>query len=84
MTIREDFEAWATPNFHRIARDEGGYYKRDATEHAWVAWQAATERAARLCEIDRIDGISERDAAYNAAIKNCAAAIRALGAEGEQ
>ena len=43
------------------------------------AWGAATERAAKVCEAERIDEIHEGDLIYNEAVDKCATAIRSSG-----
>lgn len=45
MNSREAFEAWC--------EEQGKYPSLEYS--AWVAWQAATERAAKLCEDDECD-----------------------------
>lgn len=44
-----------------------------------AVWDAATERAAKACETERIDEIHEGDLIYNEAVDKCAAAIRSSG-----
>ena len=46
MTIRDDFEAWAVSNGHHV---KGCYWTAELND-LWAAWQAATERAALICE----------------------------------
>ena len=83
MTTREAFEAQIRKQFP-TANEElllgkllNGRYVSLVTEHAWLAWQAATdaalERAAVACESLGMttSGIYERN-------HECASAIRAL------
>ena len=46
---RKDFEVWIEANGGNIDRTDGGEYRSAPTECAWVAWQAATEKAASAC-----------------------------------
>lgn len=47
MNSREAFEKWAV---YATGRDASGkYFDRDVAI-AWEAWQAATERAATICD----------------------------------
>jgi hypothetical protein len=59
---------------------ERGLYDADQMREMY---RAATERAAAICENERIDEIIESDHAYNAATDACAAAIRASSGKGE-
>ena len=59
MTQREEFEAWITaPPYERsVAKYYGpdylaGEYRSDDVDLAWLAWQAATERALKLPQPD--------------------------------
>ncbi|GER21308.1 hypothetical protein [Variovorax boronicumulans] len=40
-------------------------------------FDAATERAAKLCESEAVEELTDGDLAYNMATRHCAAAIRA-------
>ena len=46
MTMSEEFKAAMTP----ILGDNPNWRESGDGELAWQAWQAATERAARVCE----------------------------------
>ena len=54
MSTREEFEKWAARQGYKIGRMEIGAYWSFDTSSAWLAWQAATERAnaswASMCE----------------------------------
>jgi len=43
------------------------------------AWDAATERAAKACEAENVEELTDGDLAYNMATRHCAAAIRGSG-----
>ncbi len=49
MSSREAFENSQGKDLSLATRDDGTYISV-ATDIAWTAWQAATERAASLCE----------------------------------
>ena len=46
MNSREEFEEWAF--VLELGRDADGSYLHSDTQYAWLAWQAATERAAQI------------------------------------
>ena len=45
---REEFEEWAF--ILELGRDADGSYLHSDTQYAWLAWQAATERAAQIVQ----------------------------------
>ena len=49
MSTREAFEKWAASQGYKIGRMEIGAYWSFDTSSAWLAWQAATERADASC-----------------------------------
>lgn len=68
---RQAFEAAMHKHFPQwsFADDGTGGYHAHYTETAWIAWQEATERAARIC-----DGVNNYDNPMTA--KDCADTIR--------
>lgn len=50
MKSREAFEKWAEYEGYSINRDADGHYLDRLANHAWEGWQAATERAAEVCD----------------------------------
>jgi hypothetical protein len=80
-TSMEDFEAWFNDRHKNADRDTGHYKIRQRNDYA--IWQAATERAAAICEsksssarrgADSITGRIERN--YSTALRHAAATIR--------
>ncbi len=95
MTSRESFEAQIRKQFPiasddlLIGRSSNGRYGSMVTEHAWLAWQAATaaalERAEKACEEEAADIRSEGKGCHTGQYDHmadgagrCAQAIRAL------
>ena len=94
MSTREEFEKWAASQGYKIGRMEIGAYWSFDTSSAWLAWQAATERAnascASMCEkmvaAEREACAKVCDSRYmgdnsreDMEARLCAAAIRARG-----
>lgn len=50
MSSREAFEQWAKKEGYRVFSNARGSYDMPSTNCVWEGWQAATERAASLCE----------------------------------
>ncbi len=85
MTSRESFEAQIRKQFPiasddlLIGRSSNGRYGSMVTEHAWLAWQAATaaalERAAGVCVAISAHQLTFQQRKTAA---TCAEAIRAL------
>ncbi len=50
MSSGEAFEQWAKKEGYRVFSDARGSYDMSSTNCAWEAWQAATERAAKVCD----------------------------------
>lgn len=80
--LRHEFERWARSENWLIPRNSFGEYVYATTRDGWAAYQAATERAAKMCE--------ERATAYRTTrapgwhevdheCAQCAAAIRGAG-----
>lgn len=82
-TIRRDFEAWAVDRYKSdISRNKHcqDIYADPEMDTRWVAWQAATERAAKVCDqIARDSEESARNSIYEKSCDDCAAAIRRGG-----
>ena len=77
--IRIDAFGEITPTDRRLFV-MGDFYTADQMRTAMQAvWDAATERAAKVCEAERIDEIHEGDLIYNEAVDKCATAIRSSG-----
>ena len=74
MDTRQAFEAWVTSHGGSSDRTDGGEYRSSPTECAWSAWQAATERAAKVCDALHIVTATTERLGTSA---ECAAAIRA-------
>ena len=74
-TLQAEFEAW----FWALDPDE-----RPELDDAWLAYQAATERAAKKCEAEALHEVIDNETyrGYNVAIRHCAAAIRGDGGQG--
>lgn len=77
--LRHEFERWARSENWLIPRNSFGEYVYATTRDGWDAYQAATERAAILCEVEagRASFVNNHGAML--ATENCAAAIRAGG-----
>ena len=73
MSTREEFEKWAARQGYKIGRMEIGAYWSFDTSSAWLAWQAATERAAKAAWDE-----AQYEAGQEIADK-VAAAVRARG-----
>lgn len=81
MTSRKEFEAHIRKQFPTasddllLGRSSNGRYGSMVTEHAWLAWQAATaherERCAKVC-----DAIAYEWRGANSQSVQCANAIR--------
>ena len=50
MSSREAFEEWAKKEGYRVFSNARGSYDMPSTNCTWEAWQAATERAAKVCD----------------------------------
>lgn len=69
-TIRDEFEAWVRSGFDApddellLQRNSSGSYSYVKTDAAWIAYQAATERAAKQEREDgkRLDHLQSRGA----------------------
>ena len=71
MSSREAFEKLVVDNGGYVDREESGeYFERDVAL-AWLAWKAATERAAELCKGEMLVGSDPWHAAHT-----CRDAIR--------
>jgi len=76
-TLQEDFEAWALPSGYSLRRNKAlGHYTSLDTQRAWLGFQAATERAATICE--SLSTLSDKPIHDN---DDCAAAIRGDGGQ---
>jgi len=71
----EAFETWWKAE-GQFCRAGGGDYEKT---FAFRAFEFATERAAKLCEGEAVEELTDGDLAYNMATRHCAAAIRAGG-----
>ena len=75
-TLREDFEDWVASEGRTAERwgVANRQYKNRIVHEQWLAYQAATERAARVCE--NLSALSDKPVHDN---DDCAAAIRGTG-----
>ena len=74
MNSREAFEKWAKKEGYRVFSDARGSYDMSSTNCAWLAWKAATERAAEICQDEMDEQFCDSDAWYSA--RNCRNNIR--------
>lgn len=81
-TIRDEFEMLAAISGMSLKRNAAGNgYTETMTQMAWDFYQAATERAAKLCELQASSYAFIPDKYGEMACDDCAAAIRAKGGE---
>ena len=77
-TLRKDFESWVSSEGHSAERwgVENRQYKNRFVHGQWLAYQAATERAAKVAEAH---GKSVLDGQVEWVAEGFAAAIRGTG-----
>lgn len=74
MNSREAFEQVVLANGGLVDRDGSGAYAERDVDISWLAWQAATERAAAVCQDEMDEQFCGLDPWF--ATRRCRDAIR--------